>query len=105
MCILHHVLKRKKLNDAAFGDKKFQHQNLGMIDEAVRDAYMAYGLAAVQLYKKSDSFPSDKALRLHYQQFGNHNQLLLDAFKVWLAKASKDSVLHIKVSLLLYSGH
>ena len=36
-------------NDDAFGNKKFQKQNLGRIDEAVRDIYMAYGLAAVQL--------------------------------------------------------
>lgn len=41
MCILHHVLKRHRLTDDAFGEKKFQNQNLGRIDEAVRDIYMA----------------------------------------------------------------
>ena len=52
MCVLHHVLKRHKVGDDAFGDKKFQKQHLGRIDEAVRDICMGYGLAAVQLYKK-----------------------------------------------------
>ena len=87
MCILHHVLKRHKLNDDAFGEKKFQNQNLGRIDEAIRDICMAYGLAAVQLYKKSEFFPTEEAL--HKSKFGNHNQLILEAFKLWLTKASE----------------
>lgn len=89
MCVLHHVIKRHKLNDAAFDDKKFQNQKLGMIDEAVRDICMAYGLAAVQLYKKSEFFPTESELTDHLNRFNNHNQLLLETFKRWLAKASE----------------
>ena len=89
MCVLHHVIKRHNLNDAAFGDKKFQNQNLGKIDEAVRDICMAYGLAAVQLYKKSEFFPTESELTDHLNRFNNHNQLLLETFKRWLAKASE----------------
>ena len=87
MCVLHHVLKRHKVGDDAFGDKKFQKQNLGRIDEAVRDICMGYGLAAVQLYKKSKFYPTDDELADHIQQFSNHNHLLLETFKSWLTDA------------------
>ena len=35
MCVAQTVMKREKVTDDAFGDKKFQHQNLNRLDEAV----------------------------------------------------------------------
>ena len=87
MCVLHHVLQRHKVGDDAFGDKKFQKQNLERIDEAVRDICMGYGLAAVQLYKKSKFYPTDDELADHIQRFGKHNHLLLETYKLWLTDA------------------
>ncbi|KAJ7374197.1 hypothetical protein OS493_007270 [Desmophyllum pertusum] len=63
------------------GDKKFQHQNLNRIDEAVRDVSMAYGLAAVQEFQGSGYFPSADALDAHHKVHGNHHDLLISSFK------------------------
>ena len=48
MSVAQTVMKREKVTDDAFGDKKFQHQNLNRIDEAVRDVSMA-GLCKVRI--------------------------------------------------------
>ncbi len=55
--VVQNVMKRAKVTEAAFGDKKFQYQNLNHIDEAVRYVSMAYGLAAVQEFLASEMFP------------------------------------------------
>ena len=84
MCVAQQVMQRSKVTDDAFGDKKFQQQNLNRIDEAVRDVAMAYGLAAVQEFKASAHFPSDVDLDVHYKENGNHQDLLLSSFKEWI---------------------
>ena len=61
--LIHTVIKRPKVTHEAFGKKKFQEQNLSRIKEAVRDGGQAYGLAAVQEFKKSSFFPSESALK------------------------------------------
>lgn len=84
MCVVQHVMQRNKVTDDAFGDKKFQQQNLNRIDEAVMDVAMAYGLAAVQEFKASAHFHSDAALAAHQTVHGNHHELLLSSFKEWI---------------------
>lgn len=86
MHMVQRVMKRPKLIDAAFGNKKFQHQNLNRIDEAVRDGCMAYGLAAVQQFRNSDMFPSKEVLEQCEKEHGNHHDLLLSSFKKWIQK-------------------
>lgn len=86
MHMVQRVMKRPKLIDAAFGDKKFQHQNLNRIDEAARDGCMAYGLAAVQQFRNSDMFPSKEVLEQCEKEHGNHHDLLLSSFKKWIQK-------------------
>ena len=82
--LIHKVMKRPKLTQEAFGKKKFQEQNLGRIKEAVRDGGLAYGLAAVQEFKKSSYFPSESDLKASLRRSGSHTGVLLDAFKRWL---------------------
>ena len=77
MCVAQQVMQCNKVTDHAFGEKKFQQQNLNRIDEAVRDVAMAYGLAAVQEFKASAHFPSDVDLDAHHKENGNHQDLLL----------------------------
>lgn len=85
MYIAQSVMKRERVTDAAFGDKKFQNQNLNCIDEAVRDVSMSYGLAAVQLFKNSEHFPSKETLAKHKQAKGSHKDILISAFKKWIS--------------------
>ena len=82
MCVAQHVMQHNKVTDDAFGDKKFQQQNLNCIDEAVRD--VAHGLAAVQQFKASSHFPSDAALDAFQKVHGDHQDLLLSSCKEWL---------------------
>ena len=82
--MIHTVMKRVKVTQEAFGKKKFQEQNLSRIKEAVRDGGLAYGLAAVQEFKKSAYFPSESDLKASLRRSGSHNDVLLDAFKKWL---------------------
>jgi len=87
MCVAQTVMKREKVTDDAFGDKKFQYQNLNRIDEAVRDVSVAYGLAAVQTFKESELFPSQASLAAYLKTHGNHD-LLLRCFKEWIEQQS-----------------
>ena len=52
MCVAHTVMNRNRGTDDAFGDKKFQQQNLNHINEAVRDVsvrgILACGCAGIQ---------------------------------------------------------
>lgn len=82
------VLKRQKLTEAAFRDKKFQEQNLAHIKEAVRDGSIAYGMAAVMIFKTSCYFPSKESLQKCLQKNGNHNEVLLHCFKSFLNECS-----------------
>lgn len=84
MCVAQHIMRRHKVTDDAFGDKKFQQQNLNRIDEAVRDVAMAYGLAAIQEFKASLQFPSDARRAAYEEVHGTHHDLLLNSFKEWL---------------------
>lgn len=88
MCVAQTVMNREKVTDDAFGDKKFQHQNLNRIDEAVRDVAMAYGIAAVQTFKESEFFPSQETLVSYEKVHGNHHELLLSSFKEWIEHKS-----------------
>ena len=88
MCVAQTVMNREKVTDDAFGDKKFQHQNLNRIDEAVRDVAVAYGIAAVQTFKESEFFPSQESLVSYERAHGNHHELLLSSFKEWIEHES-----------------
>ena len=88
MCVVQKVMNREKVTDEAFGDKKFQHQNLNRIDEAVRDVAIAYGIAAVQTFKESEFFPSQESLVCHEKAHGNHYELLLSSFTEWIEHKS-----------------
>lgn len=81
--------QRPKLIDSAFGEKKFQYQNLNRIDEGVRDGYMTYGLAAVQEFRNSEMFPSEEAFKQWEKENGNHHELLLSSFKTWIQQHSR----------------
>ena len=84
-------MKRAKVTEEAFKSRKFQHQNLSRIQEAVRDGDMALGLAAVHNFKKSEKFPTKEKLDEHLASAGNHNELILQCFKDWLStSAGKD---------------
>ena len=89
MCVAQRVMNRAKVTDEAFGDKKFQHENLNRIDEAVRDVAMAYGIAAVQTFKESEFFPSHESLVCYEKAHGNHHELLLSSFKEWIEHEHK----------------
>ena len=45
---------------------------------------VAYGLAAIHEFKKSNFFPSETVLKASLCRSGSHNEVLLDAFKKWL---------------------
>ncbi|CAB4017634.1 Ankyrin repeat domain-containing 12 [Paramuricea clavata] len=104
MCVSQHVMKRVKVTDAAFDDKKFQYQNLNRIDEAVRDISMAYGLAAVQEFIASEMLPSKDALDAHEQKHGNHHELLLNLFKDWIEKNSSNPQFQYHCQLITLFG-
>jgi hypothetical protein len=75
--VVNSVMKRPKLTKDAFKKRKFQEQNLSRIQESVRDGSLAYGMAAVEEFRKSSDFPSDDELRVNLQRFGDHNEMLL----------------------------
>lgn len=105
MHVVQNVMKRVKVTDAAFGDKKFQHQNLNRIDEADRDVSMAYGLAAVREFSASEMFPSKETIDMHERKYGNHHDLLLELFKKWIEKhCSSDAEFQFHCQLITLSG-
>ena len=83
--VVNSVMKRPKLTKDAFKKQKFQEQNLSRIQESVRDGSHAYGMAAVEEFRRSSDFPCDDELRLNLQRFGDHNEILLKKFKKWLS--------------------
>ena len=85
--VVNDVMKRPKLTEEAFKKRKFQEQNLQHIQEAVRDGSYAYGIAAVHRFKASKEFPSDDDLKTALRKDGNHNQILLEKFKLWLHRS------------------
>lgn len=89
--LVNKVMKRAKVTEEAFKSRKFQHQNLSRIQEAVRDGGMALGLTVVYNFKKSEKFPTKEKLDEHLASAGNHNELILQCFKDWLStSAAKD---------------
>ena len=46
-------MKRQILSEELFKDKNYEKDNLHQIREAVRDCARRYGLAAVQLFRRS----------------------------------------------------
>ena len=89
--LVNNVMKRAKVTEEAFKSRKFQHQNLSRIQEAVRDGVMALGLAAMHNFKKYEKFPTKEKLDEHLASAGNHNELILQCFKDWLStSAAKD---------------
>jgi hypothetical protein len=54
--LVNKVLKRPKLNVAAFKKKKFEQGNLDRIKVDVRDGAQAYGIAAVVEFNNSTFF-------------------------------------------------
>ena len=87
--VVNSVMKRPKLTKDAFKKRKFQEQNLSRIQESVRDGSHAYGMAAVEEFRKSSDFPCDDELRVNLQRFGDHNEILLKKFKKWLSESAK----------------
>ena len=91
LCLVNKVMKRAKGTEEAFKLRKFQHQNLSRIQEAVRDGGMALELAAMHNFKKPKKFPTKEKLDEHLASAGNHNELILQCFKDWLStSAAKD---------------
>ena len=91
MYIVNKVMKGHKVVEEAFRARKFQQQNLNRIQEAVRDGALAIGLAAVANFKTSSEFPSKEDLGEHVSVSGNHNDILLKSYKLWVSKcAAKD---------------
>ena len=102
---MNKVLKRPKVTEEAFKSRKFQQQNLSRIQEAVRDGSMAFGLAAVYNFMKSDHFPSKEALDENLNSFGNHNNLILESFKSWISACSaKDPSFAYSMQLVVLFG-
>ena len=104
MCVAQQVMQRNKVTDDAFGEKKFQQQNLNRIDEAVRDVAMAYGLAAVQEFKASAHFHSDVDVDAHHKENGNHQDLLLRSFKEWIKVQSSRLLFRYHSQLITLFG-
>lgn len=92
--VVNAVMNRPKLTEEAFKKRKFQEQNLQHIQEAVRDASSAYGIAAVIEFRLSSEFPSDEALKATLRKHGNHNYVLLEAFKKWLKSCGESDESH-----------
>jgi hypothetical protein len=100
--LINKVMKRAKVTEEAFKSRKFQHQNLSRIQEAVRDGGIAMGLAAVQNFQKSEKFPTKEMLDEHSMLNGNHNKLLLDCFNDWLSTcAAKDKSFAYSIQLVI----
>ena len=103
--LVNKVLKRPKLIVSAFKKKKFEQGNLDRIKEAVRDGSRAYGLAAVMEFEKSDFYPSEQQLSLCLRSNGNHNEVLLKQFKLWLAHfESIDPSFKYRIRLFMLYG-
>ena len=82
--IIVEIMKRKKLTKDVFKKRKFQDNNLVQVREAIRDACMAYGIAATIEYFETEWFPSE-----HELQSGRHHScLILARFKDWISISS-----------------
>ena len=92
--VVNNVMNRPKLTKEAFKKRKFQENNLNRIKESVRDGSYAYGMAAVQEFRKSSDFPTSNNLLKNMQKFGNHNQILLKQFKKWLKESAERNQRH-----------
>ena len=91
MHIIREVLNRKKIIDESFGKKKFQEQNLGRIEEALRDVSFGIGIAAAVEFEKSTSFPDQFKITNCKRATGYHNDVLLSRFKEWITASKKDA--------------
>lgn len=91
MHIIRNVLERFKVTEDSFGQKKFQEQNLGRIDEAVRDIGFAFGMAAVLEFRNSGSFPNPEELTKCKRETGLHNIVLSRSFKEWISTSCEDA--------------
>lgn len=87
--VVNSIMNRPKLTKEAFKKRKFQENNLNRIKESVRDGSFAYGMAAVQEFRKSSDFPTRDDLLKNLTKFGNHNQILLQRFKKWLKESAE----------------
>ena len=98
-------MKRPKVTEEAFTSRKFQDQNLSRIQEAVRDASLALGLAAVCEFKNSEHFPSEEELKESDNVHGDHNQLMLTTFKSWIQSCSqKDQSFAFSIQMVTLFG-
>ena len=104
ICVAQTVINRVKVTDEAFGDKKFQHQNLNRITEAVRDVAMAYGIAAVQTFKESEFFPSHESVVCYEKAHRNHHELLPSSFNEWIELKSTNVQFHYHSQLFTLFG-
>ena len=92
--VVNSVMNRPKVTKEAFKKRKFQENNLNRIKESVRDGSFAYGMAAVQEFRKSSNFPTRDDLLKNLTKFGNHNQILLQQFKKWLKESAECNQKH-----------
>ena len=90
MHILHEFMQPKKLVMRALEMKKFQEQNLNHIEEAVRDAAIAFGMAAAVEFKSSSLFPDENELTQCKRKSGSFSEILLKKIKEWLDNNQKD---------------
>ena len=75
------VMNRPQLNPETFKDKKYEKNNLRHIKDAVRDCSQSYLLAAFVEFHSSNYYPSPRELKKALRKDGNHNNILLTAFR------------------------
>ncbi len=99
------VLKRPKLTVESFKKKKFADGNLSRIREAVTDCARAYGLAAVMEFKQSEFYPDACMMSQCNRTTGDHTEILLRQFKLWLKDSSAvSSSFKYRSRMFLYYG-
>ena len=98
-------MKRPKLIKDAFKKKKFADGNLDRIREAARDGAISYGLAAVMEFKESKIYPDTSMLSRCKRATGDHTEILLCQFKLWIKWSNNNSAtFKYRSRMFLYCG-
>ena len=89
--ITRNVMKRPGLKEEVFKEKKYDHDNLRKIKEAVKDCARSYGLAAALEFGKSPFFPNPGSLRSCFRKNGKHNMVMYASFRAFIEHASTEN--------------
>ena len=98
------VMNRPQLNPETFKDKKYEKNNLRHIKDAVRDCSQSYLLAAIVEFHSSNYYPSPRELKKALRKDGNHNNILLTAFREWLKAADKNVSMKYRAHMFMHYG-